>query len=33
VVGLGVLFVLVGWALRRLAAPVTVTDTPDVAQE
>lgn len=33
VVGLGVLFVLVGWALRRLAAPVTVTATPDVAQE
>ena len=33
VVGLGVLFVLVGWALRRLAAPVTGTATPDVAQE
>ena len=33
VIGLGVLFTLVGWALRRLAAPVTVTSTPDVAKE
>lgn len=33
VIGLGVLFVLVGWALRRLAAPVAVASAPVVAQE